>query len=221
MRFDLVHHVTFVKYWAPSFMPLLPLPFVWGPVGGGDVTPPALWRGLSWRGKLYETFRELARWLGEHDPFVRFAARHSALALAVTPRTAERLRRLGAPRVEMFPQCGLNDEEIRRLGSLVMPPAEPVRFLSVGQLLHHKGFDLGLRAFHRANIPGARYWIVGEGPERSRLRDLARNLGISRQVRFLGQLSREDALDRIGRCHILVHPSLHDSGGWVRACGCP
>ena len=39
VRFDLVHHVTFVKYWMPSFLAALPVPFVWGPVGGGESAP--------------------------------------------------------------------------------------------------------------------------------------------------------------------------------------
>ncbi len=196
-------------------MPLLPLPFVWGPVGGGDTMPPGLWRALGGRGWLVEALRVLAIWAGEHDPFVRLAARRSALALAVTPCTAERLRKLGAPSVEMFSQCALNDEEIRRLGSLAMPPPDPVRFISLGNLVPFKAVDLGLRAFQRASIPGAKYWIVGEGFERVRLQRLARQLGITRSVRFFGRLSREDALDRLAQCHVLLHPSLHDSGAWV------
>ena len=32
--FDVVHHIKYVKYWMPSFLSLLPVPFVWGPVGG-------------------------------------------------------------------------------------------------------------------------------------------------------------------------------------------
>src|SRR5690606_31399740 len=37
--FDLVHHLTFVQYWTPSYLSLLPLPFVWGPLGGGESAP--------------------------------------------------------------------------------------------------------------------------------------------------------------------------------------
>ena len=37
--FDLTHHVTFVNYWLPSLLPLLPVPFLWGPVGGGESAP--------------------------------------------------------------------------------------------------------------------------------------------------------------------------------------
>ena len=34
--FDISHHVTFVKYWAPSCLAWLDIPFIWGPVGGGE-----------------------------------------------------------------------------------------------------------------------------------------------------------------------------------------
>lgn len=37
--FDVVHHVTFVKYSTPCFLSLLPVPLVWGPVGGGESAP--------------------------------------------------------------------------------------------------------------------------------------------------------------------------------------
>src|SRR5690606_15992433 len=37
--FDLAHHVTLAKYWAPSALSWLPVPLVWGPVGGGESAP--------------------------------------------------------------------------------------------------------------------------------------------------------------------------------------
>ena len=36
--FDVTHHVTYVRYWNPSMLALLPVPFLWGPVGGADYT---------------------------------------------------------------------------------------------------------------------------------------------------------------------------------------
>ncbi len=213
--FDLVHHVTFVKYWTPSFLALLPVPFLWGPVGGGDSAPRPFWRDFSLYGKLYETMRELARWLSEHDPFVRLTARRSALALAATEETAKRLRRLGAKNVHVFSPVGLSMEEIRSLAESAGRNAAPVRFVSLGNLLHLKGFHLGLRAFARAKLEGAEYWIIGEGPERARLEGMAVDLGIAAQTRFWGEIPREEALRKLGECHVLVHPSLHDTAPMV------
>jgi hypothetical protein len=79
---------TFVKYSTPSFLSLLPVPFIWGPVGGGESAPKDFWQGFSLRGKVYETLRNLARWLGEHDGFVQLTAQRCVLALATTKATA-------------------------------------------------------------------------------------------------------------------------------------
>jgi glycosyltransferase involved in cell wall biosynthesis len=85
----------------------------------------------------------------------------------------------------------------------------------MARLLHWKGLHLGLQAFAQARLIQAEYWVVGDGVERDRLQALARELGIAPQVRFFGRLSRRETLDKLSASHVLVHPSLHDSGGWV------
>ncbi len=215
--FDLAQHVTIAKYWMPSVLALLPVPFVWGPVGGGESAPKAFWETFSVRGKGYEVLRDVARWIGEHDPFVRMTARRSALALAKTAETARRLRALGAKDVREFPGEALSTTEITSIARNAPPAPGQVRFICIGTLLHWKGFHLGLRAFARARLRDAEYWIVGDGPERQRLQALARRLGIDDSTRFWGWLPREEAFRRLMECHVLVHPSLHDSGSWVCA----
>src|SRR5918999_1346754 len=94
--FDLVQHLTFTVYWKPSLLALLPVPFVWGPAGGGESAPKTFRGDFSLRGRVYELVRDLARWLGERDPFVRATAHRSALALASNEETAARMYKLGA-----------------------------------------------------------------------------------------------------------------------------
>lgn len=213
--FDLAHHVTFVSYWKPSLMTRLPVPFVWGPVGGGVSAPKAFWSGFGLRGWSYEAARELARWVGERDPLVRTTALRSDLVLATTGETADRLRKMGVENVGILLESGLTETELERLGRYSSNGERPVRFVSVGRLLHLKGFHLGLRAFAESGLSNAEYWIMGDGPERERLRLLAKRLGISDQVTFWGWVPRVEALDKLGECDVLVHPSLHDSGGWA------
>ena len=217
--FDLVHHVTFVNYWMPSFLSLLPVPFVWGPVGGGESAPKVFYRTFSWRGRIYEHLRSLARWLGEHDPFVRMTARKAAFALATTTETAARLRWLGAQKVEVFSQVTLSEEEISSLATIPPHKGNPFRLLSLGRLLHWKGFHLGLQAFARfvREFPRSEYWLIGDGPERKNLEALVQKLGIKDKVRFWGKLPRNEVLQKLAEVDVLVHPSLHDSGGFVCA----
>jgi glycosyltransferase involved in cell wall biosynthesis len=213
--FELVHHVTFGKYWVPSLLALLRAPFVWGPVGGAESAPKAFWGDFSVRGKIYEGLRDVGRWLGEHDHLVRLTARRSVLALAKTETTAERLRRLGARNVRVLSDAGLPRTEMDDLARHAAANGRPVRFISIGNLLELKGFHLGLRAFALSNIDGAEFWIVGDGPARRRLEGLAERLGCTARTKFWGRLPRGETLLRLAESHVLVHPSLHESGGWV------
>ncbi|MDZ7957142.1 MAG: glycosyltransferase [Aulosira sp. DedQUE10] len=213
--FDVIHHVTFVKYSNPSFLSLLPVPFIWGPVGGGESAPTAFWKDFSWRAKAYETARSLVRWIGELDPFVHLTAKRSAVVRATTEDTAQRIRKMGINKVEVICESGLPKEEILRLAQCSIPSDSTIRFISMGRLLHWKGFHLGVRAFAKANLPNSEYWILGDGPERQMLENLAKELGIAEKIKFWGRLPREQSLEKLSECIALVHPSLHDSGGWV------
>jgi glycosyltransferase involved in cell wall biosynthesis len=215
--FDLAHHVTLANYWMPSFLSLLPVPFVWGPVGGGESTPRIFWRSLSLRGKVYETMRDLARRLSELNPLLRLAARRAAIGLASSHEAAKRVRALGCRNVSVLSPVALTGDEILRLGGFPLCHNGPFRPISVGTLLHLKGFDLGLRAFARfqERYPAAEYWIIGDGPERRRLERLARGLRIADKVIFAGGLPRQKALERLAECDVLLHPALHESGSWV------
>jgi glycosyltransferase involved in cell wall biosynthesis len=213
--FDLIHHVTLVQYSTPSFLALLPVPFIWGPVGGGESAPRTFWWSFSLRGKIFEILRGLARKVGEYDPFVRRTARKASVGLATTEETARQMRMLGCRNVSVVPAVGLAQEEIQRLSSIPPCQSSQFRLISVGNLFHFKGYHLSVRAFaefHR-QFPGSEYWLFGEGPECKRLRKLAQRLGVAESVTFWGNVPRREVLEKLANCDVLMHPCLHDSGG--------
>lgn len=215
INFDVAHHVTFVRYSCPSFLSLLPIPFIWGSVGGGESAPLSFWTDFNWKNKLYETLRLAWRTIGELDPFTRLTAQKSTIIYATTKDTAERIEKLGATNIRQASESGISQSEIKQLSQCQPPNDSPVRFINIARLLHWKGIHLGLRAFAEANLKDAEYWILGEGPELDRLQALSLDLGIAEQVKFFGLLDRNEVLVKLGQCSVLVHPSLHDSGGWV------
>jgi glycosyltransferase involved in cell wall biosynthesis len=214
--FDIVHHVTFVRYYSPSLLSLLPVPFIWGPVGGGESAPLPFWTGLGVRGMIYEAARSSVRCLGGWDPFVRSTVRRSAVVTATTPETAVRLRKLGARNVELLTAAGVAEEEFGRdRSSSDAPDRSSPFFLAVARLVPWKGIHLGLQAFALASLPDVTFRIVGTGADRPRLERLARGLGIEDRVEFTGELTRHQVRSLLADCLALVHPSLHDSGGTV------
>jgi glycosyltransferase involved in cell wall biosynthesis len=79
--------------------------------------------------------------------------------------------------------------------------------LAVGRLSHEKGIDLLLRALVlvRERIPGVGLMVVGDGPERASLRALAKELELTKNVRFAGH--REHPSDFYTGSTLFVQPS--------------
>ena len=216
VKFDLVHHVTFAIYWMPTFLPLLGIPFVWGPVAGGESMPRGFWRSLRARGRAYETLRTVAQTLGQLDPFVRLAARRADIAVATSEQTAQRLRSVGCQNVVVLASVHLPQAELREFALMPIRRCTSFRVVSVGRLIHWKGFELGLCAFAEFHkwFPDSEYWLVGDGPERTHLERLAYDFGLSDSIKFWGNLPRTNALAKLADCDVSLLPSLHESGGY-------
>lgn len=88
--------------------------------------------------------------------------------------------------IELDRFAGLTREEARR--RLELPQGVPI-LGTVGRLDPIKNYPLLIEAFRRVrrDWPSALLLIVGDGPERGRLEELARALGLGESVRFLGQ----------------------------------
>jgi len=93
----------------------------------------------------------------------------------------------------------------------------PGEILVVGNLIPTKGQELVIRATHRLApaFPQLQCRIIGEGPDRSRLQALARELGISQRIRFAGRQSRAAVADAMRRCSVFVLPSRNEGLGCV------
>lgn len=86
------------------------------------------------------------------------------------------------------------------------PPGNPPRALFIGRLVPFKGVDFLLRALE--SVPDLRLDIVGDGPERNRLRTLANALAVSDRVKFWGEYPDEDLPRRMADADFLVLPSV-------------
>jgi len=100
------------------------------------------------------------------------------------------------------------------------------RFLCVAQLIPVKNHFCLLKAFASAfHGCDAELILAGAGPLLSAIRQLADQLSISTQVSFLGFRSRNQVLEEIQQCNVLVLPSFHETFGVVLieaiSCGKP
>lgn len=101
------------------------------------------------------------------------------------------------------------------------------RVLSVGNLIPIKDHALLLRAFAQVQktLPHSELEIIGEGPERVQLEELARALGIHARVPFRGRKDRRAVAQAMQNCAVFALPSRYEGLGCVyleaMACGKP
>jgi glycosyltransferase involved in cell wall biosynthesis len=103
-------------------------------------------------------------------------------------------------------RCGLPLSELPEHA----PSDAAKRIISVGRLSAEKGQAGLLEAFATVagSDPDLELILVGDGPERQRLRAITDRLGISGRVIFAGRLGEREALDQIARADILVLSSF-------------
>lgn len=212
--FDLVHHVTWVSFRQPSFMGLLGIPFVFGPVAGGDEIPPGYTAAFGWKARGKEWLRHAANALVRFDPLMRF-----------TFASARRVYFTSAGHLARVPASVQRKASIELAIGTAPPPNMPARplqarasrLLYVGRCIGLKGMDLGLEVFAqvRAQRPDATLTIVGDGEDRARWQARAHTLGVADGVVWRGWLTKDDVQALYSEFDLLFYPSLRDSGGFV------
>jgi len=214
--FDLFHQITFSNEWMPSFIaPALPVPFVWGPVGGGQKVPKELMGTLARRERRQEKSRTFLQSVWRAMPARRRCARKASAILVCNKETKDVLARYAAKVVD-FPVNGISATDIAA-GNAGPGKGDGFRLLYVGRFDAIKGLPLALEALRLllGVAPAATLELVGEGPERPRLEELAARLGIADRLVWTPWLPRDEVFSRMRRSDVFLFPSLRDGGGAV------
>jgi glycosyltransferase involved in cell wall biosynthesis len=212
-EFDVVLRLLPVSTHSPSpfafFLRNGPLPFVIGPVNGGLPWPQGFRQANAQNGWICR-LRSLYPFL----PFARSTYRRAAAIIAGSSHTCEEL---SAHNEKLFflPENGIEGALCSRtLRS--RDSGATLELIFVGGLIRWKACDLALRGAASLLREGlARFTVVGDGPERDRLEEMTRSLGIDEAVSFHGSVNHDGVLRRLRSADVLVFPSLHDFGGGV------
>jgi glycosyltransferase involved in cell wall biosynthesis len=216
-QFDRVHHVTYAGLRAPSFMGKLGIPFIFGPVGGGERAPWHLREGYDFATTVIELVRDAANVLVHLSPLMESTFRQARHIYVTSPETLAIIPRRyhGKTRIEL----AIGIEGLSEGGKAVASPdrRQGLRVLYAGRFVDYKGMNFGLHGFARLAQadPTARLTMVGEGPAKGRWQRLARSLGVERQIDWVGWQPGDTMHEVYARHDVLLFPALHDTGGMV------
>jgi teichuronic acid biosynthesis glycosyltransferase TuaC len=135
---------------------------------------------------------------------VRRVFEAARLVLANSQGIAERAAALGA-----------GETRVVHLGADIperLPKRDPHTVVTLGHLVARKRHADVIRALWTLRERLAlRYLVIGDGPERAALEQLARGLEVD--VEFAGQLPHEQALERARGCALMALPSTDEAFG--------
>jgi glycosyltransferase involved in cell wall biosynthesis len=211
--FDAIHHLTWGGVRAPTFLGLLGVPLIVGPLGGGETSPWLLRDEFHFKAKLTEAIRDLSNRTITLNPIVRRGLVDASVIFVKTPDTRQLLTRAMQEKSIEFIELGLKGPQSRRPDR----PDGPPRLLFAGRLLYWKGVHIAIRALaeliHR--LPNARLTIVGKGTEQGRLEAAAAGYGLSNNIDFIPWLPQRELFSLYQSHDLFIFPSLHDSSGGV------
>ena len=142
---------------------------------------------------------------------------HATLVLARSQALIEDLRALGCPLEKLrlhrtsIPLEFFTPPEAPR----TPPPDGAWRFVQACRFVPKKGLATSVRAFALLahEFPAATLTLIGDGPERERIKSLARRLGIAGRVSLPGFLAPEEIRSAFHQSHVFLHPSETTADG--------
>ncbi len=158
---------------------------------------------------LHGTDVRLARTVGVAKPLFAHVMRHSAAVTAVS-------RWLQEETEELVPGTHATVAPMPVATELFAPGAarDSQRLLFVGRLTGQKGLEHLLHALSTMRTP-ATLDVVGDGPNREALGQLAARLGIGERLRWHGQLPQSELAAMYQRAAAVVVPSVDEGLGLV------
>ena len=213
-KFDLVHRLTPLSPTTPSMLAKkcarAGVPFILGPLNGGIPWPK--WfqqerrKEKEWLSPLRGAYRRLPGYLS--------TLRHSAAIIAGSQYTRLQIPREFAEKTHYIPENAIDPARFGHKRR--RQPAIPLQLLFVGRLVPYKGADMVIEAVETLLADGrATLTIIGDGPERNRLQELAARSKRPGAIRFTGQIPHQQVGEHFAAADLFVFPSIREFGGAV------
>jgi glycosyltransferase involved in cell wall biosynthesis len=217
-QFDAVHHITFGVTRHPSFMGRLKIPFIVGPLGGGERAPISLRKYYSLTAKLSDAFRDMVNVVSKYDPWLRQMYTQATHIFLKTPESLDWLPKKYQHKASCMLEIGVDPRNITITEKPVLTNRkQSLHVVYVGRFIYMKGADLGIRAIAkmRANGIPVRITMIGQGPAQEDWKQLISQFKLGDSVTWIPWMKQQDLLAAYQTFDLLLFPSLHDSSGNV------
>lgn len=216
--FDIVHHVTFVNDWLPSFFALLKKrnnKFIWGPIGSHDPIAVKFLDGKKRR--ILERFRIfLQLFFRNLDPAFHYCKAKSDYIIGINENVKDKLRLKTDNCFIAEPAIGMKNSMVKKI-KRSENSHDTFLIVSIGRLLYIKNFKLTILAFseflkNNPNVVNAKLRIIGDGKDRRSLGALVQKNDIVKSVEFVGKIPLHKVQKHFAQADIFLFPTLENAG---------
>lgn len=215
--FDIAHNLNFHNDWTPSWLWKTGKPLVWGPVGHHPVIPREFIHGFYGTGAYFtDTLRWITkRFLWACDPFLKTTYRKASVILCMN-KSVQSVLPFDKNKMVIMPSVGseFQPEGLKRSHG-------NFHVLSVGRFVPLKGFDVAIKSFagfynklEADQKAKAKLTLIGKGPYRNALMELAKRERVDHAVHFINWVDREQLTGYYREASVFLFPS-HEGAGMV------
>lgn len=210
---NLIHHITFGVFKYFSGLSFINIPFVFGPVGGGQMMPLSFFKNLNFRDKTFEIFRSISIYLSLVNIFQHLMYNKCLLIFVTNRETLNFIPNVYKNKVKIVNGIG-----IPFIKPNVLKNPKPLKILHVGRILPWKGTLLLVEALNIVNKKCKHLVldIVGRGQPNyvHSIQKYIKNNDI-KNINWHDWVSNDELANLYGNADLFVFTSLHESSGMV------
>ncbi|SKB62123.1 Glycosyltransferase involved in cell wall bisynthesis [Salegentibacter holothuriorum] len=214
LNFSIAHHVTWGSVQLGSFIYKLNISFVFGPAGGGQISPIAFknYFGKSWN--MEEKRNKVSAFLLKYNPACRKMLKRASAVWVSNRDTADLVKKIRFKEVKHTLDIALPEDfypinfepKKQKQGSL--------KLLWVGRLMPRKGVMLLLDVMEKLKeYPGIVLTMVGDGEQREKILEAVKIKELDATVIFNGKVPYKEVKKFYASNDVFFFTSLRDSGG--------
>lgn len=215
ISFDYSMHLTMGSIWMPTFLPFFNIPFIWGPLGGGEGVPLSFIKNLPIRSKIFQSFRYILKLKKYFDPLFFFSSYRAVCIITRTKNTSEFFLSIFSNKIHVFLETAI-EKDIFSLEKIHDNKKRKIKLIMTGRLVPFKNTETVVKALPLIQSK-FKYElnIIGSGPEEKKIKNLISKLNLKKKVKLFNQMKRKKVLEELSKSDIYLFPSLREGGSWA------
>lgn len=212
--FTLAHHVSWGSFQLGSFMYRLKIPFVFGPVGGGQKAPVVFksYFGRHWNTELRRD--KISKFLLKFNPACKQMLRNAHAVIVSNKETLEMAELSGAKNIGYSFDIALQDDFFPPSLDFKCVQGDGLKLLWVGRFLPRKGLLLVLDVMNKLKqYPDITLTVVGDGEMKNEFLTKIKANSLQDSVDWKGSVPFEVVKEYYSTHDAFLFSSLRDSGG--------